>query len=48
MIFKNFEELITKVQKSESRKRVAVVAAQDEHTLEAVFKAKKEGIVSLY
>lgn len=45
MVFKNFEELIKKVQKSESRKIVAVVAAHDEHTLQAVFKAKKDNIV---
>lgn len=45
MVFKNFEELIKKVQKSESKKIVAVVAAHDEHTLQAVFKAKKDNIV---
>lgn len=45
MIFKNFKELIEKVQNAKSQKRVAVVAAQDEHTLEAVFKAKKDNIV---
>ena len=45
MICKNFDELIERVQKSQSKKRVAVVAAQDEHTLQAVFKAKKDNIV---
>ncbi|NLZ54896.1 MAG: bifunctional enoyl-CoA hydratase/phosphate acetyltransferase [Thermoanaerobacteraceae bacterium] len=45
MVIKNFEELIKKVQKSDSPKRVAVVAAQDEHTLQAVFKARKDNIV---
>lgn len=45
MIFKNFKELIEKVQSAKSQKRVAVVAAQDEHTLEAVLKAKKDNIV---
>lgn len=45
MEFKNFKELIEKVQKSNSKKRVAVVVAQDEHTLEAVFKAKKDNII---
>ena len=45
MVFKNFEALIAKVQQSESKKVVAVVAAQDAHTLEAVFKAQKDGIV---
>jgi phosphate butyryltransferase len=45
MVFKNFEELIKKVQNSGSKKIAAVVAAQDEHTLQAVFKAKKDNIV---
>ena len=45
MEFKNFKELIEKVQKSNVKKRVAVVVAQDEHTLEAVFKAKKDNII---
>jgi phosphate butyryltransferase len=45
MVFKNFKELIEKVQNAESKKRVVVVAAQDEHTLEAVFQAKKDNIV---
>lgn len=45
MIFKNFKELIESVQNSGSKKRVAVVAAQDEHTLQAVFRARKDNIV---
>jgi phosphate butyryltransferase len=45
MEFKNFNELIESVQKAKSKKRVVVAAAQDEHTLEAVFKAKKNNIV---
>lgn len=45
MVFKNFKELIEKVQNAKSQKRVVVVSAQDEHTLEAVFKAKKDKIV---
>lgn len=44
MVFKNFEELIQKVQKSGSKKIAAVVAAHDEHTLQAVFKARKNNI----
>lgn len=44
MTFKNFAELIKSVQGSKVKRRVAVVAAQDEHTLEAVFKAKKDNI----
>lgn len=45
MEFKSFEELIKKVQNLDFKKRVVVVAAQDEHTLEAVFRAKKDNIV---
>lgn len=45
MVYRNFEELIKKVQNAEFKKRVAVVAAQDKHTLEAVFKAKQDNIV---
>lgn len=45
MVFKNFDELIKKVRKTESKKRVAVVAAQDEHTLQAVFQARRDDIV---
>jgi len=45
MVFKDFNELIKKVQKVDGKKRVAVVAAQDEHTLEAVFRARKDHIV---
>jgi len=45
MIFKSFKELIESVQNTQAKKRVAVVVAQDEHTLEAVFKAKKDSIV---
>jgi phosphate butyryltransferase len=44
-MFKNFKELIEKVQNAESKKKVVVVAAQDEHTLEAVFQAQKDNIV---
>jgi phosphate butyryltransferase len=45
MELKSFSELIEKVQNLDSKKKVAVVAAQDEHTLEAVFRAKKDNIV---
>jgi len=45
MELKNFRELIAKVQKSDSKKRVAVAAAHDEHTLEAVFKAARDKLV---
>lgn len=45
MEFKNFEELIAKVKSNAAPKRMAVAAANDSHTLEAVFHARKEGIV---
>ncbi len=45
MVYKSFDELIEKVQNLESIKKVAVVVAEDEHTLEAVFKAKEDKIV---
>ena len=45
MIINNFDQLIKKVSKFERKRKVAVVVAEDAHTLEAVFKAKEEGIV---
>lgn len=45
MVFKSFSELIENVQSAESKKKVVVVSAQDEHTLEAVFRARKDNIV---
>lgn len=45
MVLKNFADLIDRLKKDMSKKRVAVAAAQDEHTLEAVFRAKNDGIV---
>ena len=45
MDFRNFTELVQKIQNDKSKKRVVVVVAEDEHTLEAVFKAVKDGIV---
>lgn len=45
MFYKNFDELIEKVQNTDQIKRVVVVAAHDEHTLEAVFKAASDQIV---
>jgi phosphate butyryltransferase len=45
MELKNFKDLIKKVQKNDSIKRVAVAAAHDEHTLEAVFKAAGDKLV---
>ena len=45
MELKNFQELIEKVQNSNVKKRVAIAAAHDEHTLEAVFKAVGDKLV---
>ena len=45
MVFKSFNELIENVQSAKSMKKVVVVSAQDEHTLEAVFRARKDNIV---
>lgn len=45
MEIKNFDELIKNVQGFNSKKKVAIVSAQDKHTLEAVFKAKKDNII---
>lgn len=45
MVYKNFDELIEKVKGFPSLRRMAVVAAGEEHTLEAVLNARKEGIV---
>jgi len=44
MVFNNFEQLITKVKGYPSIKRMAVAAAADEHTLEAVLAARAQGI----
>jgi phosphate butyryltransferase len=46
MIYHNFKELIGAVQGNPSSKVVAVVAADDGHTLEAVFRAKKNQIAT--
>ncbi|PAB59756.1 bifunctional enoyl-CoA hydratase/phosphate acetyltransferase [Anaeromicrobium sediminis] len=46
MVFENFNKLINKVKNNQEKKRVAVVCAGDEHTLEAVFLAKRDGIVN--
>ncbi|GAU79518.1 bifunctional enoyl-CoA hydratase/phosphate acetyltransferase [Fusibacter sp. 3D3] len=44
-MIKNFDELIRRVQDRPVKKKVAVVVAQDEHTLEAVFKARRDQLV---
>jgi len=45
MVIKDFDELIKKVQNFEGKKKVAVAAAHDEHTLEAVMHAVDNNIV---
>lgn len=44
-MLKSFEQLRERLKAQTVRKRVAVVAAQDEHTLEAVVRAAKEGMI---
>ena len=45
MILRNFQELLERTRVSGTRKRVAVVEADDEHTLQAVFRARDDGLV---
>ena len=46
MVYRTFEELVAKLKASPRAVRMAVAAAGDEHTIEAVLNARKEGIVS--
>lgn len=46
MVFTNFEQLIEKVKAYPAMRKMAVAVAHDEHTLEAVMNAKKEGIAN--
>lgn len=46
MVVKNFDELISQVKGYPEAKRMVVAAAGEEHTLEAVLHARKEGIVT--
>lgn len=48
MSYKNFDELIGAIQSNATIKRLVVAAAQDEHTLEAVFRARRDKIVDPY
>ena len=45
MVLNNFDELIEQVKGLDSVRKVAVVCAHDEHTLEAVQQAEKDGLV---
>lgn len=44
-MIRNFEELKDKLKKQPVKRKVAVVVAQDEHTLQAVFAAAGDGLV---
>lgn len=46
MVYKSFEELFSKLSSNVPPKRLAVAAADDEHTLRAVFQARSEGVVA--
>ena len=46
MVYKNFAELTMAVKNFPSAKRMAVAAAEDRSTLEAVMRAQKEEIAS--
>lgn len=45
MVYTSFDQLVERVKGFEKAKRLAVAAAQDEHALEAVVKAAKEGVI---
>ena len=45
MVFHNFDELIAKVKGAPEKKVMAVACANDDHTLEAVVNARREGII---
>lgn len=45
VVINSFQQLIERVSNFEGKKKVVVVAAHDEHTLEAVFKAKEDNLV---
>lgn len=43
---KNFEELLESLKNRPERRRMVVAAANDAHTLEAVFRAERDGIIT--
>ena len=45
MIYKNFEQLKARVRRFTGRKKVAVVIAEEEHTLQAILKGRRENII---
>jgi len=46
MVYRNFDELIEQVKGYPAMKRMAVAAAGEKHTLEAVLNARREGVAS--
>lgn len=46
MIFKTLDEIVNSMKKCSSKKRMVVAGADEEHTLEAVSIARKEGLIS--
>ena len=46
MVYQSFEQVIQQVKSAPQRARMAVAAAEDPHTLEAVLAAQAEGIVT--
>ncbi len=43
-MYRDFSEIVAKARASQTRRVLAVAAAEDEHVIEAVLKAKREGI----
>jgi len=43
-VYRDFSEIVAKARASETRRVLAVAAADDEHVIEAVLKARREGI----
>lgn len=46
MIIKQLDDLVEQAKSMKEKSRVAVVAAEEEHTLEAISKAKQDGMIS--
>ena len=46
MSIKNFKELVAAAAAMEEKTRIVVVNAQDEHTLDAIVRATKDGIIN--
>ncbi|MDR1886225.1 MAG: phosphate butyryltransferase, partial [Synergistaceae bacterium] len=45
MYYSKFDQLIVALKKSDKVKKVAVISAEDEHSLEAVLRAERDGLV---